>query len=106
MSGPRRCSKCGEWMRMIISYGMGEPIVSWECPYGCIQDYIKYTTNISTDNSAIFEQSITSFSNISISRYCSKKQCMCENANDRGYCEFTACIYEGCLNRGFNQNEK
>lgn len=39
------------------------------------------------------------------SKYCSQKQCMCENATDSGYCEFTACIYEDALNRGKNEKQ-
>lgn len=90
MCGLRRCSKCGEWMTVQIEYIHGNPNISYICPNGCHSNYetSTYTAIIRT------------------SRYCLQKQCMCENANNRGYCEFTACIYEDCLNRSFNQNEK
>ena len=91
MNGPRRCSKCGEWMNFIIEYSCLTPYTYWQCPNGCVQDNVK----ISYSNTSI--QNSTSL------RYCSQKQCMCENANDRGYCEFTACIYEDALNRGKNK---
>lgn len=80
MSGPRRCSKCGEWMTMNIGYINGAPNITYRCPNGCqTMGQISYSTSTSTTI-------------IRSSRYCSQKQCMCENANDRGYCEFTACV--------------
>ena len=93
MNGPIRCSKCGEWMIMNIEYICGAPNISYRCPNGCqTNDQISY--NASTYTTII-----------RTSRYCSQKQCMCENANDRGYCEFTACIYEDALNRGKNEKQ-
>ena len=93
MIGPIRCSKCGEWMTMNIEYICGAPNISYRCPNGCqTNEQISYTASTYT---AIIRKS----------RYCSQKQCMCENANDRGYCEFIACIYEDALNRGNNEKQ-
>ena len=93
MCDPRRCSKCGEWMNIIVEYNYSEPHTYWQCPNGCIQD----TVEISYSNTRT--QKPTSL------RYCANKYCMCNNANDRGYCEFTACIYEDALNRGKNEKQ-
>ena len=73
MSGPRRCSKCGEWMNFITEYSCSTPYTYWQCPNGCIQDNIE----ISYSNTNI--QNSTSL------RYCANKCCMCKNENDRGY---------------------
>lgn len=91
MNGPIKCSKCGEWMNFIVEYNYSEPHTYWQCPNGCVQDNIE----ISYSN--------TSIKNFTTLRYCASKYCMCKNANDRGYCEFTACIYEDALNRGKNK---
>lgn len=99
MSGPRRCSKCGEWMQMIIEYASTVPYVYWTCPNGCVQDNIHYKFSDSSDMNLY-----PTATNYTItSRYCSKKQCMCENANDRGYCQFSACTYEDVLNKHKNK---
>lgn len=93
MSGPRRCSKCGEWMTMNIEYICGGPTISYRCLNGCQTiSQISYGTSTYT-------------STISTSRYCSQKQRMCENANDKGYCGFSACICEDALNRGKNEKQ-
>ena len=87
MCGPKRCSKCGEWMTMQIEYIHGNPNIAYRCPNGC------QTTSHSSYGTS------THTTIIRTSRYCPQKQCMCENANDRGYCEFSACTYEDALNR-------
>lgn len=93
MNSTVRCGKCGEWMIMNIEYICGTTNVSYRCPNGCqIISQINYGTSNYTTT-------------IRTSRYCSQKQCMCENANDKGHCEFTACIYEDALNRGKNEKQ-
>lgn len=101
MNGPRRCSKCGEWMNFMIEYNCSTPYTYWQCPNGCVQDNIHYKFSDSSD--MYLDPTKTNYR--LTSKYCSQKQCMCENANDRGYCEFTACIYEDALNRGKNEKQ-
>lgn len=74
MCGLRRCSKCGEWITVQIEYIHGNPNISYICPNGCHSNY----------ETSTYTAIIRTF------RYCLQKQCMCENANNRGYCEFTA----------------
>ena len=93
MSGLIRCNKCGEWMTMNIEYICGGPTISYRCINGG-----QTISQISYGRSTYISTNRTS-------RYCLQKQCMCENANDRGYCEFIACIYEDALNRGKNEKQ-
>ena len=85
MDGLRRCSICGEWMTMQIGYVNGNPHIDYICPNGCQTASCSYVTSTTAK--------IRTF------RYCSQKQCMCENANDHGYCQFSACTYGDVLNR-------
>ena len=61
MCGPKRCSKCGEWMTMQIEYIHGNPNIAYRCSNGCqTESYNGYGTSNYTTT-------------ISTSRYCSKR---------------------------------